>query len=242
MKFRLFVKYAGWVFTIQPLFPLLMYIKSPLSHRYISIRFKSLNLQNATELHVIGGLIDLIFSYVTVFPALWVVLSAILYYQKMNYWLTETTKIIQACGQPFNAIKKYRTMQTINQLVYEHFTPMVLPTIYGTGYWASVGLWTGILKGHRIMPNEVIGNLGPMAMLGLIVINLNVDAAGVILQCSQHLKRNLVSRRSSLLNRYVKSSRDIKIYVGSTFFYERSTFAVTVNTMLNNVLTITLTF
>lgn len=101
---------------------------------------------------------------------------------------------------------------------------------------------TTILKRGATMPLETQLNF-LLALICLIVATKSIiKVGGDVVATSQESKHALKNTPRMYLRKQLKGCRDIRIYFNDIFFFERGTFTVFIESVVNNVITIVLTF
>jgi len=192
--------------------------------------------------YIIGGILDTLFSCVSTIPAMFVGWIVMLYFQKFRFWLEMIINKLEQNGLSIIAIRQYQLLQTINKIAYATICPKIIPTVHFCGYMVSLALWTSIVTSFKTTSSGILINFGVMAVVDAIGINLLIEAGGCVLECSRNVKRSLGRSADPLMRKYIRSCRDLRVYAGSVFFYEKSTVAVFVDSVINNMITIILMF
>ncbi|CAL8145591.1 unnamed protein product [Orchesella dallaii] len=215
-------------------------ISNPLSHRYLPYRLQQMGVKVDRYVLLLGGFMDCSLSFVTLHATLMIIWLVTLYFQMMRFWLDMILRLSCNRGWFETAFQQYRVLQTLNQIARDYMSHGIIPAIYLMCYCVTLAFWTSIVMTYGTMPFEMILNFAIMGSLLSLATHLTIDTAGTILETSQTVKRQLYFCQKNLTRKHVRSCSDIKIYCGSTSYFEKHTVTVFVDSIINNMITIIL--
>lgn len=237
------LRYSYTFVHIQPMFPLLLYIQEPFGPKYWPRRFHKF-VHDTSHLKpiilIVTGIFDYLSSVQSLFPVGFIVAMLMVYFAVLNNWLENLTKI--AARTSFEAlVRNYRILQIFNQIGRNCFSGSTLPVLYSLSYWLILTLVVVYVKvGSKLVIVNQVNFLGAFALL-LFCVNAVIKAGGTVLWKSQQTLNLLRKRRKEVYHQKVcRACAEVRIYFNSVFYFERNTFTVFLNSMINNVITIVL--
>lgn len=240
--FRYAVLLFGWVFHIQPVFPLIQYIQSWGSVRYMPFRIlryiPSLQATSYTYLLIVfSGVIDTLFTYISLFGGIIVMGCFGLYNARSKFLLgVFSQKVKQNNNYAANTIVlQYRSYQILSLIASSCSGSYIFLFVYWAGYTYLVFLVAKTIEDPKL---EYI------LFISMIVwaYKMLVKAGGELLSESELCCKLMNSSEKQLVRKVAKSCKDLRFYVSGTFYFENSTFLVFIDSVINNTIAVLLAF
>ncbi len=236
----------------QPIFPAVLFLQDPFSSRYWPIRF-SLHSNSTAVKYVsfaLGFFLDSWTNIFVVFPTGFITVLLIIYFAKLKFWVNLTQQnltikdFFRAQRSERSAqlsLKHYKIVELINQIGFSCLFTSILPALYTGSHAFAAILLASLAKRSSGMNLDVKMNMCG-AMLAIVGgINAVIKVAGEILDASQQIKQAFSKQMlNKELKRQILACRDIRIYFGSVFYFDRGTFTVFLTSVINNTITIIL--
>lgn len=243
----LVVTIAGWAFHLQPLAPLALYPQNWQSIRYLPTRiFKFFpNPPAAIRLVIIliSGVVDLIFSYTAIFAGYTVIAIYGIYIAKMKFWLKSLTHNIVAKGMDksvLTIVVQFRTLYALNQICRASYNSEFLFLLWNISYAMIVSLLAQCFRYNVHMPLRAAVISIPCVFLALFIHRYVATIGGEVLEYSQNCLLVMSTGSIRISRRSAKSCRELRMYFGSVFYFEKSTFAVFLDAAVNNATAVSL--
>lgn len=231
------MKYTYLFAHIQPLFPTIMYIQDPFNVRYWPSRMQYGDNQVWKYFTVfLGGILDIYASIFSMFPVGFIVAMLIVFCAKSDTWLI----LIKEMGPSERTIRQYKMIEIYNQIGCNCFSASIMPSLYTFGYWFALAMLTTILQRGASLPAVTKLNLFMAFIAFSFCCNRIIKVGGNVVDSSKQTKRVFRKARGKYLRRRLRGCRDVRIYFGDVFYFEKGTFTVFVHAVVNYAITIVL--
>lgn len=173
----------------------------------------------------------------------------ILMFSLLSFWIISLTeKMTELHGRFFDSrydftpFLQYRTLLLLNRVGNSCTGSHLLPFMMGSACLVQIFLISSLLKFIHKLPFGVIINFAVGAGAILYALKLVCHEGSMLLNKSQELKQYYALEANTHSKKFVRSCRDMRVYAGTFFYTKSSTFATCSKLVLDQIITMLLSF
>lgn len=195
-------------------------------------------------LYTLTGILDCLASIYSIFPVGFIVGMLVIYFASLSNWLKTLKRCVSNGVQLHVIVRHYQILQIFSQIGCSCFSASILPALYSMAYVFSLSILSAyILSGSTMSLETHLNYIG--AILIIMASTRSVIRAGGDVLWSSNETLAILCRKSKnvlYLKKSVLACREIRTYFSPTYYFERSTFGVYLESLVKNAITIVFAF
>ncbi|CAL8148288.1 unnamed protein product [Orchesella dallaii] len=227
----------------QSILPLILHFQARHSSRYWGAELLPRALYDSPPGIVLAGINDFVLSQATINTSVFGIAVVVSFMVHIRFWTVSIMNKVAELGLSSKIpLLQYKSLLTLNRLFNSCNGQTIIPAMVFVGSGFISLMLSVLIKRNRDLPLVALINLMLGCGLCIMAEYLGLEGAGRMRKRSLDLKRELKMRPDLYVRKFVDSCQEMRMDVGNYFYVKSGTFVNCMKWIIDQAITIILTF